>query len=130
MNKNNADRKYLTYLAGVVFLLSLLPILYLAGIDRASGDDWGYGLLTHRAWMETHSCVSGSCFDSKKLLWQLAGNLVFYFPVYFTARGVFLRNVLDCTLYYAGTADRKCIQLSLSGDGALFPYGFAGLSFG
>ncbi len=55
MNKNNADRKYLTYLAGVVFLLSLLPILYLAGIDRASGDDWGYGLLTHRAWMETHS---------------------------------------------------------------------------
>lgn len=48
-------RKYMTYLAILIFLLSLLPILYLAGIDRASGDDWGYGLLTHRAWMESHS---------------------------------------------------------------------------
>ena len=51
----SAYRKYLTYIITVVFLLSLLPILYLAGIDRASGDDWGYGLLTHRAFMESHS---------------------------------------------------------------------------
>lgn len=49
------DRKYFTYIAVVVFLLSLVPILYLAGTDRASGDDWGYGLLTHRAWLESHS---------------------------------------------------------------------------
>ncbi len=55
MINSNAYRKYLTYLAMLVFLLSLLPILYLAGIDRASGDDWGYGLLRHRAWLETHS---------------------------------------------------------------------------
>lgn len=50
-------RKYLTYIITIVFILSLLPILYLAGIDRASGDDWGYGLLTHRAWLESHSLV-------------------------------------------------------------------------
>lgn len=50
-------RKYLTYIITIIFLLSLLPILYLAGIDRASGDDWGYGLLTHRAWLESRSLV-------------------------------------------------------------------------
>lgn len=55
MTDNKTFRKYLTYGVIVVFLLSLLPILYLAGVDRASGDDWGYGLLTHRAWLETHS---------------------------------------------------------------------------
>ncbi len=55
MLNNKAYRKYLTYIITIVFLLSLLPVLYLAGIDRASGDDWGYGLLTHRAWMESHS---------------------------------------------------------------------------
>lgn len=55
---HTARRRYLTYIITIGFLLSLLPILYLAGIDRASGDDWGYGLLTHRAWVETHSLVS------------------------------------------------------------------------
>lgn len=57
MTTDKSYRKYLTYLAILVFLLSLVPILYLAGIDRASGDDWGYGLLTHRAWIESHSLI-------------------------------------------------------------------------
>lgn len=55
MTKNPIYRKYLTYFLLLIFLLSLLPILYLAGVDRASGDDWGYGLLTHRAWLSDHS---------------------------------------------------------------------------
>ena len=40
-----------------VFLISLLPIIYLAPFDRASGDDYGYGVYTHLAWISTHSLL-------------------------------------------------------------------------
>ena len=45
----------MTWAAVVVLVLSLLPIFALAGVDRASADDWSYGLLTHLAWVDTHS---------------------------------------------------------------------------
>lgn len=41
--------------AGVVFVLSLIPILYLAGYARPTGDDYGYSIYTHAAWLDTHS---------------------------------------------------------------------------
>ncbi len=50
-------RTPLTWMAVIIFILSLLPILALAGVDRASGDDWSFGLLTHLAWVDTHSIV-------------------------------------------------------------------------
>lgn len=40
-----------------VFALSLLPILYLTVVNRASGDDYGYGAHTHAAWLATGSIV-------------------------------------------------------------------------
>lgn len=41
----------------IVFMILLLPIVYLTGVNRASGDDYGYGLYTRTAWMSTHSPV-------------------------------------------------------------------------
>ncbi len=41
--------------AAAVFLVSLIPILYLAGYARPSGDDYGYSMYTHAAWLDTHS---------------------------------------------------------------------------
>lgn len=41
----------------IVSGLSLLPILYLTFVNRASGDDYGYGIYTHEAWITTHSLV-------------------------------------------------------------------------
>lgn len=41
----------------VIFGLSLLPILYLTVVNRASGDDYGYGAHTHAAWLATGSIV-------------------------------------------------------------------------
>ena len=35
----------------------ILPILYLTCVNRASGDDYGYGIHTRAAWMESHSLV-------------------------------------------------------------------------
>lgn len=37
------------------FGVSMLPIWYLAGYARPSGDDYGYSALTHAAWIDTHS---------------------------------------------------------------------------
>ena len=43
--------------AFAAFLLSLLPILYLTVVNRASGDDYGYGKYTRPAWVATHSLI-------------------------------------------------------------------------
>ena len=40
---------------GIVFLVSLIPILYLSGYVHATGDDYGYGARTHQMWLSTHS---------------------------------------------------------------------------
>lgn len=41
----------------LIFIVSMLPIWYLAGYARPSGDDYGYSVLTHVAWLETHSLI-------------------------------------------------------------------------
>lgn len=50
-------QKKLTIGMYVIFGLSLLPILYLTVVNRASGDDYGYGAHTHAAWLATGSLV-------------------------------------------------------------------------
>ena len=53
--KTGKIRVFLTWAAVIVLILSLLPVFALAGVDRASADDWSFGTLTHLAWMDTHS---------------------------------------------------------------------------
>lgn len=55
--KRGNIRGFLAGAAIVVLALSLIPIFALAGVDRASADDWSYGLLTHLAWEDTHSIL-------------------------------------------------------------------------
>lgn len=35
--------------------LSMIPIIYLTKYVHATGDDYGYGIFTHAAWLDTHS---------------------------------------------------------------------------
>ncbi len=51
------DNKKIAALSIIFLLLSLVPILYLAQYARPSGDDYGYSVLTHTAWVETYSLV-------------------------------------------------------------------------
>lgn len=51
------DNKKIAVLSAMLFILSLIPILYLAQYARPSGDDYNYGVLTHIAWLETHSLI-------------------------------------------------------------------------
>lgn len=53
--KIKIDQKRIAIFTGIVFLVSLIPILYLSGYVHATGDDYGYGARTHQMWLSTHS---------------------------------------------------------------------------
>ena len=56
MKRNvNIHKKKIAIFTGIVFLISLIPILYLSGYVHATGDDYGYGARTHQMWLSTHS---------------------------------------------------------------------------
>lgn len=49
--------KKITWITILGFILSILPICYLSFVNRATGDDYGYGIFTRAAWVETHSLI-------------------------------------------------------------------------
>ena len=49
-----------------VFLLSMLPLLYMCKYVHASGDDYGYGAWTHAAWLDTCSLWEVSVYADEK----------------------------------------------------------------
>lgn len=51
------NQKIIACISIIIFFVLLIPIVYLTGVNRASGDDYGYGLYTRMAWMRTHSPV-------------------------------------------------------------------------
>lgn len=51
------DNKKIAVISVILFLLSMIPIWYLAKYARPSGDDYGYSVYTHAAWLESHSLL-------------------------------------------------------------------------
>lgn len=106
-------RTPLTWAAVLVFVLSLFPILALAGVDRASADDWSFGLLTHLAWVDTHSVlrVLQAAFASVKkyyFSWQGTWFSVFLFslqPEVFSHDAYWIVPVLMTGLLIGGVSD-------------------------
>lgn len=49
--------KNISWIIFILFVLSLVPVCYLSFVNRASGDDYGYGVYTRAAWMRSHSLV-------------------------------------------------------------------------
>lgn len=47
-----------TLLSILILILLMLPVLLLSFVNRASGDDYGYGVYTRGAWMGTHSLMA------------------------------------------------------------------------
>ena len=56
MKKVSKEGK-LAFFSIVMFVLSILPILYLTQYVHATGDDYGYSALTHAAWLESRSLI-------------------------------------------------------------------------
>lgn len=102
-----------TWAAVIVFVVSLFPVFALAGVDRASGDDWSFGLLTHLAWVDTHSLwqVLRAAFASVKKYydsWQGTWFSVFLFslqPEVFSHDAYRIVSVLMTGLLIIGVSD-------------------------
>lgn len=57
VNSKKLNSKISVWLSAIVFVLSMLPIWYLAFYAAPMGDDLGYGTLTHQTWLATHSVI-------------------------------------------------------------------------
>lgn len=84
--KHRNIRTFLAWAAAAALALSLLPVFAVAGVDRASADDWSYGILTHMAWKDTHSVfqVLQAAFESVRKYydtWQGTWFSVFLFSL-------------------------------------------------
>lgn len=55
----------LSLMVTFIFAILLIPVLYLTFVNRASGDDYGYGVYTRAAWMGTHSLI-----EVGKAIWR------------------------------------------------------------
>lgn len=51
------DNKILADIIFFSYLLSMVPIWYLGFFARPSGDDYGYAVAAHYAWLDTHSLI-------------------------------------------------------------------------
>lgn len=71
------DHSKLAVITIIIFVTSMIPVLYLSGYVHASGDDYGYGALAHSVWLETHS------------IWRTLGAAV--------------QNAVDCWYSWQGT---------------------------
>lgn len=49
--------KNISLISLALFIISLIPICYLSIVNRATGDDYGYGAFTRMAWKQSHSLV-------------------------------------------------------------------------
>lgn len=62
----------LSWLVLLGFVLSLLPVFYLAGYVHATGDDYHYGAMARWAWQDTHSIwqVFRASAENTKAFWH------------------------------------------------------------
>lgn len=49
--------KKIAFLTCIFFIITMLPVWYLAFYARPTGDDYGYAMDTHQAWLGTHSLI-------------------------------------------------------------------------
>ena len=49
------DQKKIAGILVVLFLIGLIPVLYLSGYVHATGDDYGYGYRAREVWLSSHS---------------------------------------------------------------------------
>lgn len=48
----------ISWVAVFLFVLMLVPVISLSFVNRASGDDYGYGAYTRAAWLSSHSLIA------------------------------------------------------------------------
>lgn len=68
--------KHISWMAIVLFAITLIPIIYLSFVNRASGDDYGYGTYTRAAWLASNSLwevIKAACYTIKQYYYSWQG---------------------------------------------------------
>lgn len=105
------DTKKITLIVLVIFSVLLIPVLYLSFVNRASGDDLGYGVYTRAAWVSTHSLWQvflAACRTIKQYYigWQGTWFSIFVFslqPEVFSERAYVITAFLMLFLWIGST---------------------------
>lgn len=96
----------------VVFVVSLLPLLYMCRYVHATGDDYGYGAATHAAWSATHSLIeafkaSVGTIEKFYIGWQGTWSSILFFtlqPEVFMPGAYWIVPILMIGLTILGTS--------------------------
>ena len=57
MNNKKCKEILIITIIVLIFLIVLLPIIYISKYNHSCADDYSYGIGTHKAWQETHSVL-------------------------------------------------------------------------
>jgi hypothetical protein len=104
------------WLVAVFFVISSVPVFYMAFYARATGDDIGYSILSHKAWEETHSLIAVAIAAMKQTVnsynsWNgnyFTGFLFSFQPEVFSSKAYFMTTfiwdglfiTMNCWLLY------------------------------
>ena len=70
--------KYSVIFWGVIFVVSLIPIILLSTYNFPCADDLGYSIYTRHAWVDTHNLFSFSVSVSHLLLYFFVCFFVYF----------------------------------------------------
>ena len=109
---SDSKKQPLSIVSLIIFLLSLLPLLYMCKYVHASGDDYGYGAWTHSAWLDTHSLVEvfkAACrtVEHYYIGWQGTWSSIFLFtlqPEVFSPNSYWIVPIIMMGLTVGGTS--------------------------
>lgn len=109
---SDSEKQPLSVVSLIVFVVSLLPLLYMCKYVHASGDDYGYGAWTHAAWLDTHSLIEvfkAACrtVEHYYIGWQGTWSSVFLFtlqPEVFSPNSYWIVPIIMIGLTISGTS--------------------------
>ena len=103
--------KKISLMTVLFFMLMLIPVLYLSFVNRASGDDYGYGTFTRAAWVSSHSLIEvfkAACYTIEHYYtdWQGTWFSIFVFslqPEVFSEKAYVIVAFLMLSLWIGST---------------------------
>lgn len=102
----------MSWMALILFIILMIPVCYLSFVNRASGDDYGYGAYTRVAWLTSHSLwevIKAACYTIEEYYysWQGTWFSIFLFafqPEVFSNQAYVIVTLLMLFLWIGSTA--------------------------
>ena len=69
--------KYSVIFWGVIFVVSLIPIILLSTYNFPCADDLGYSIYTRHAWVDTHNLFSVLGAAGRKVAWKFQNTAIY-----------------------------------------------------